>query len=101
VKLIYLIQRFLVALLEEPEKNKRRHEQIMTALETLTDAVNRNTQGQAALTSAVNDAIIHIGSPGVTDAQLLSLATAIDANTASDADLTKKLAEALNPAPPA
>jgi hypothetical protein len=91
----------LVAVLDEPKKQQQRHIQIMTALETLTASVNANTTGQAALTSAVNDAIIHLGTPGATEAQLLSLSAAIDASTASDADLTAKLTAALNPAKPA
>ncbi len=75
-------------------------QKFMTALETLTDSVNKNTTGQAALTAAVNEAIIHIGSPGPTEAQLLSLATVIDQNTQSDTDLTAALVAAVTPPPP-
>lgn len=87
-------------LTELQTKEKERNDKIMTALETLTDSVNKNTTGQAALTAAVNQAIIHIGTPGATDAQLLSLAAAIDQNTQSDADLTKALTDAVNPPAP-
>jgi hypothetical protein len=74
-----------------------RHQQIMTALETLTNSVNANTQGQANLTTAVNAAIVQLGTPGATEAQLLSLATAIDQNTQSDKALTDALIAAVNP----
>jgi len=74
-----------------------RHSQIMTALETLTQSVNANTQGQANLTTAVNAAIVQLGTPGATDAQLLSLAAAIDQNTQSDKALTDSLLAAVNP----
>ncbi len=80
-------------------KTEDRHRQLMTALETLTDAVNRNTQGQADLTAAVNEAIVRIGTPSATDAQLLSLAAAIDQNTQSDTTLANSLRAALNPQP--
>lgn len=69
----------------------------MTALETLTAAVNANTQGQANLTTAVNAAIVQLGTSTPTDAQLLSLTTAIEANTQSDKALTDSLLLALNP----
>ena len=72
----------------------------MTALETLTASVNANTQGQAALTTAVNAAIVQLGTPGATDAQLLSLAAAVDSSTESDKALTDALNAALNPPTP-
>jgi hypothetical protein len=80
-------------------KEQERHEQIMTALETLTASVNTNTSGQADLTAAVNAAIVQLGTPGATDAQLLSLAAAIDQNTQSDAALAAALRAAVSPAP--
>jgi len=72
----------------------------MTALETLTASVAAGTQGQADLTTAVNAAIVRLGNPGATDAQLLTLASAIDALSASDVSLTAALNAALNPTPP-
>ena len=78
---------------------QHRHEQIMTALETLTASVNTNTSGQADLTAAVNAAIVQLGTPGATDAQLLSLAAAIDQNTQSDAALAAALRAAVTPPP--
>lgn len=72
-------------------KADERHQQIMTAIETLTEAVNKNTAGQAELTSAVNDAIARIGTPSVTDAQLLSLTALVDSSTQSDANLAAAL----------
>jgi hypothetical protein len=80
---------------------EHKQDTIMTALETLTESVNKNTQGQADLTVAVNAAIVQLGTPGATDAQLLTLAAAIDSSTASDAALTQALKDAVTPpAPP-
>lgn len=73
---------------------------IMTALETLTDAVNQAATAQTELTAAVNAALVRLGTPGATDAQLLSLATAVNANTQSDSVLTKAINTALNQEPP-
>jgi hypothetical protein len=81
-------------------KSQRLHEQIMTALETLTASVAAATTGQADLTTAVNAAIVRLGNPGATDAQLLTLASAIDGLSASDVSLTAALTAALNPTPP-
>lgn len=81
-------------------KQQLNHQALMTALETLTDSINKNTTGQAELTTAVNAAIVRIGTPGATDAQLLSLAAAVDGSTASDKALTDALNAALTPVPP-
>lgn len=81
------------------DKQQERHRQIMTALETLTESIRLNTEGQATLTTAVNAAIVRLGTPGATDAQLLSLASAVDSSTASDAALTAALNAALTPTP--
>jgi len=105
--LIDLIRTILVEFMKEirdamaalTNKEQERHEQIMTALETLTTSVNTNTSGQADLTSAVNAAIVQLGTPGATDAQLLSLAAAIDQNTQSDAALAAALRAAVTPPP--
>ena len=78
-------------------QSQHRHQQIMTALEDLTASVNANTQGQAALTTAVNAAIVKLGVTEPTDAQLLSLKAAIDASTESDAQLTTALNNAVTP----
>jgi hypothetical protein len=79
------------------ENSTIRHTQIMTALEALTESVNAGTAGQAELTKAVNAAIVQLGTPGATDAQLLSLKSAIDATTQSDKDLTAALTAAVTP----
>lgn len=94
---------FQSALTLKETKDQERHQKIMTALETLTASVNAGTQGQAALTTAVNAAIVQLGQPSPTDAQLLSLAAAIDQSTASDAALTIALNNATTPVvtPPA
>lgn len=94
---------FQSALTLKETKDQERHIAIMTALETLTASVNASTQGQAALTTAVNAAIVQLGTPSPTDAQLLSLAAAIDQTTASDAALTVALNNATTPVvtPPA
>jgi phosphate starvation-inducible protein PhoH len=81
-------------------QSQHRHQQIMTALETLTASVTAATEGQASLTTAVNAAIVRLGNPGATDAQLLTLAAAIDGLSASDVSLTNALNAALNPPPP-
>ena len=81
-------------------KIQHQHEKLMTALETLTASVQALHDGDAALTTAVNDAITHIGQPGATDAQLTTLAGVIDTKTASDAALVVALNAALNPTPP-
>lgn len=78
---------------------QHRHEDLMNALETLTASVAAGTAGQAELTTAVNAAIVRLGNPGATDAQLLTLAGAIDGLTASDVALTAALKAALNPPP--
>lgn len=78
-------------------KIQHQHETLMTALETLTASVNAGTTGQAALTTAVNAAIVQLGKASPTDAQLLSLAAAVDQSTASDNALTVALNNAVTP----
>lgn len=75
------------------------HHQIMTALETLINSVNANVSGQAILTTAVNAAIVRIGTVGPTEAQLMTIAGQIDSSTNSDTALTNALNAALD-APP-
>lgn len=72
----------------------------MTALEDLTQAVTDNVAGQAALTTAVNAAIVKLGSPSPTDAQLNTLRDAIKSSTDSDASLTRALNDAVTPPAP-
>lgn len=80
------------------EQNQHtRHTQIMTALETLTESVNKNTIGQADLTRAVNAAVVELGADTPTDAQLLTLSAAIDANTTNAAALAVALDQAVTP----
>ena len=78
-------------------QSQHRHEQIMTALETLTGSVTAQTTELTDLTAAVNEAIVEIGADTPTDAQLLTLATAIDANTAQQATLAQTLRAAVTP----
>ena len=103
-ELIELLSRVLTDVFKDVEARLRalehKQDKIMTALETLTDAVNSNTKGQADLTVAVNAAIVQLGTPGATDAQLLTLAAAIDSSTASDKALTEALVAAVTPPPP-
>jgi hypothetical protein len=103
-ELVELLEKVLGNFFQDMETRLRaiEHKQntIMTALETLTDSVNNNTKGQADLTVAVNAAIVQLGTPGATDAQLLSLAQAIDSSTASDAALTQALKDAVTPPTP-
>ena len=103
-ELIELLSRVLSRFFKDVEDRLRAIEQkqdtIMTALETLTESVNKNTEGQAALTTAVNAAIVHIGTPGPTDAQLLTLSAAVDSSTASDKALTDALVAAVTPVVP-
>jgi predicted nuclease of restriction endonuclease-like RecB superfamily len=102
-ELIELLEKVLGTFFKDLEERLRaiehKQDKIMTALETLTNSVNANTQGQANLTTAVNAAIVQLGTPGATEAQLLSLATAIDQNTQSDKALTDALIAAVNPTP--
>jgi uncharacterized protein YydD (DUF2326 family) len=97
--LIKLIREILGGVVQRVDaletKQQERHDQIMTAIETLQEAVTANTAGQAALTSAVNDAITRIGTPSASDATLLSLAALVQSSTQSDADLTAALRTAL------
>lgn len=79
---------------------QHRHEELMTALETLTESVNANVAGQATLTAAVTALIVRVGTPGPTDAQLLTLAGQVDSSTASDKALTDAANGALNPTIP-
>ena len=81
-------------------QSQHRHQQIMTALQTLLDAIAAAALAQTELTTAVNAIIVLVGTPGATDAQILSAAQAIAANTASDVALTAALNAALNPTPP-
>lgn len=94
------IEDFRDALRHQETKQIERDRKIMTALETLTASVNAATTAQSELTTAVNAAIVQLGTPGATDAQLLSLAAAVDASTASDAALTAALTAAVNPPAP-
>lgn len=86
-----------VAVRHLEHQSQHRHQQIMTALETVVASVNANTQGQADLTTSINAAIVELGADTPTDAQLLSLATQIDANTANAAALKTALDNAVNP----
>lgn len=90
---------FQSALTLKETKDKERHNQIMTGLETLTNSINANVSGQAALTTAVNALIILAGTPGPTDAQLLTLAGQVDSSTNSDTALTNAINAVLD-APP-
>jgi len=78
-------------------KSQHRHQEIMTALETLAKAVADNAAAQADLTTAVNAAVARLGSPGATDAQLLTIAGQIDANTATTKTQTEAINTALTP----
>lgn len=71
-----------------------------TALETLTESVTKNTVGQTELTTAVNAAIVELNADTPTDAQLLTLSAAIDANTANAATLATALNNAVTPPGP-
>ena len=84
------------AFAELQNKEQERHEKIMTGLETLTNSINANVSGQAALTTAVNALIILAGTPGPTDAQLISLAGQVDSSTNSDTALTNAINDVLN-----
>ncbi len=76
----------------------------MTALETLTASVDALTTANTDLTTAVNDAITRIGTPSVTDAQILSIAGIVDHNTevvkSQAAALKAALATVVTPPPP-
>ena len=76
---------------------QHRHTELMTALETLTGSVTAQTTEMTNLTAAVNEAIVELGADTPTDAQLLTLATAIDANTAQQATLATTLRAAITP----
>jgi DNA uptake protein ComE-like DNA-binding protein len=91
------LDEFRVMLLNQEQKQNERHGTLMTALEELTAAVNEAATAQTDLTTAVNAAIVQLGTPGATDAQILTAATAIRANTASDVALTAALKDAVNP----
>jgi hypothetical protein len=91
------LDEFRVMLLNQEQKQNERHGTLMTAIEELTAAQNEATIAQTALTTAVNAAIVQLGTPSATDAQILSAATATRANTASDVALTTALNNAVNP----
>jgi hypothetical protein len=91
---------FKDALALKETKDQERHNKLMTAFETITASVDANVAGQADLTTAVNALIVRVGTPGPSDAQLLSLAGQIDSSTASDKALTDAANAALNPPPP-
>lgn len=91
---------FQTSLTLKETKDQERHSKLMTGLETLTNSVNANVSGQAALTTAVNALIIRVGTPGPTDAQLLTLAAQIDSSTNSDTALTNAANAALEATPP-
>lgn len=91
---------FQSSLTAKETKDQERHLAIMTALETLTASVTAGATAQTALTTAVNAAIVRLGSPGATDAQLLTLAAAIDGLNASDVSLKNALQAALDAVQP-
>lgn len=93
------LHEFRAALALKETKDQERYCKLMTGLETLTNSVNANVSGQAALTAAVNALIILAGTPGPTDAQLLTLAGQIDSSTNSDTALTNAINAVLD-APP-
>lgn len=82
-------------------KTKQQHREIMTGLENITASVDASTAALTEMTTAVNDAITHIGSPSATDAQLTSLAGIIDHNTAVVKAQTAALQAAIAAVPPA
>lgn len=101
IALIHLIRDEMVQFRDRmhrlEQQYHRQHTELMTAIETLTASITANTNGQAELTTAVNAAVIELMSDTPSDAILLSLATAIDANTANAATLKQALDNAVNP----
>ena len=70
----------LSVLLHEFKHSLRR---LMTALETLTEAVTTLGTEVTALTASVDHAVTHMGAPPATDAQLLTLAETLVGLTAA------------------
>jgi len=93
------LHRYQAALAHKETKEQERHQTIVTALETITASITAGSIGQAELTTAVNAAIVRLGQPSATDAQLLTLAAAVDALNASDVSLKDALTAALNVPP--
>lgn len=102
-----LLLRILAELKNEKHQNKKHHQEIMSALSDLTDAITGLNTDLQADTASVLNAVSHIGSPAATDAQLVPLTQAINANRSTVQANTKALNDAVNavvtppPPPPA
>lgn len=73
-----------------------RNENMATAIEDLQAAINESTVAQTDLTTAVNAAIVRIGTPSANDAAITAAAVAVRANAASDVSLKDSLNTALD-----
>lgn len=100
-----LLLRILAELKHYENINKKHHQEIMSALSDLTDAITGLSADLQTDTAAVVNAVSHIGSPAATDAQLVPLTQAINANRSTVQANTKALNDAVNavvtPPPPA
>jgi len=71
----------------------------MTSLDTLTASVSALAVATTGLTAAVDTVVTEIGTPAATDAQILSAASLVDAQTAATNAQTARLIAATTPAP--
>ena len=81
----------------ELETSNHLKHKIMTALDTLTASINAATQSATALTAAVDTAVTEITTPAASDAQLLSLSTAVTALQGAIDAQTARLVTATTP----
>lgn len=96
------IQEYRTELAAKETRDNERHQTIMTALEDLQAALNEATTAQTDLTTAVNAAIVKLGTTPVPvdEAAITAAAVAVRANSASDVVLKDALNAALGNPPP-
>lgn len=82
---------------EQYTKDKHK---LMTALDSLTASVNTLATSITGLTAAVDTAVADITTPGATDAQLASLQSVVDAQTAAVNAQAARLNAATTPVTP-
>jgi hypothetical protein len=79
---------------------QRERDKLMTALETLVEASTKIGTAVASQGPIVDDAVVHILTPGASDVALAAITATLVANTAVIEANNARLSAALNPPPP-